>query len=408
MKRKYIPAFLLLMAGAPAAMSGSPFTIHAVRPDGEILSVAEYGKDHTDRPIPSCTEKTGSVRPEERNFQSTVPYSAGPDTSGSSRLLPSVMDSVIFRGILQTVACDFDEADATFRMLETRWPDHPAGYFYRAANLYYKLLDFETDDWKGEFEDLIGKATSLGIRSIDGGASDPWILFYTGSAFGYLGMYQAMTGTMLPGLLNARRGEKYMEMAARADSALYDAQLAIGTYLYWSSKYLRWFFWVPDRREEGMHLARRAVDKGKYSRWIGLNGLGYIFYDMGAFDQAAACFQGGLDRFPGTRFYLWGLADSYFRMGRFQDALNGYEEILASLVMRIPGNGYNEVVCRFKMVKTLMALERFEDALSQCDAILARKTDDKTSGRLKSRIEETQEFRQECLERLGRIQVIRR
>jgi len=218
---------------------------------------------------------------------------------------------------------------------------------------------------------------------------------------------QARTGELLSGFLHARKGLKILKKVIEKDAALYDAYLGTGNYEYWASKYLKWFFWVPDKREQGISATELAVGKGKYCRWIGLNSLGYIYYDDGQYGKAAQCFREGLEQFPDTRFFLWGLADSYFKQLAYKEALKVYSQILTSLNGMSLNNGFNEIVCHFKMLKSQMALEAWEEALIHCNAILERKVEPRIARRLKSRIKTTSKLKKECLEQLGRIRVIR-
>jgi tetratricopeptide (TPR) repeat protein len=318
----------------------------------------------------------------------------------------ALLDSLISRGIHLTVACEFDSAQKIFERIVRCDPESPAGYFYLAANLQYKLLDHETEAWKPEFEDLITRTIEKGRALQKQKKGNMWTAFYIGSAYGYQGLLQARTGALLPGFLNARKGFKILKKLISENPSFYDAYLGTGNYDYWASKYLKWFFWVPDKRKQGIEATEIAVEKGKYCRWIGLNSLGYIYYDNGQYQKAVNCFKRGLNAYPGSRFYLWGLADSFFKQNAFLEALEFYGQILESLKGVSGKNGYNEAICHFKMLKCRMALEEWEAALEHCTFILEQKVDPPVQKRLRSRYRDTEKLKMSCLQHLGRIEVI--
>ena len=161
---------------------------------------------------------------------------------------------------------------------------------------------------------------------------------------------------------------------------------------------MKWLPWVRDEREKGIRLLRKSIDHGSFSRWVGMNSLAWIEYDRESFSKALVLFRRGLRRFPGSRFFLWGTADTCFRLGLYDQAAEGYEDILEIILDMVYNNGFNEAVCRFKLCKTYMADERYVDAIEQCDAILRLDTKPDVAKRLKARVQATEKIREECLE----------
>lgn len=313
---------------------------------------------------------------------------------------PAEVDSLIRGGIDLTFRSRFEEARVRFLRVMERYPAHPVGYFYQAAALQSKMLDYETDLWEEDFLRLAEEGLGLGEAAIEAGGADAWTYFYTGSIYTYKALYRGRTGSIVAGFFSARTGVKYLETAVEMDSTLYDAYLGIGSYKYWASRYMKWLPWVRDEREEGIRLVRRAIDRGSYSRWIGLNSLAWIEYDRAAYADALILFREGLDRFPGSRFFLWGTADTYFRLGQYEHAAEGYAHILDVILGMVYNNGFNEAVCRFKLAKTHMADRRYADAVAQCDVILGLEAEPDVVRRLKGRIQATEKMRQRCLERM--------
>ncbi len=322
----------------------------------------------------------------------------------------SEIDSLILRGLDQTLCCQFDSAENTYQQITDRHPGHPLGYFYQAANLQSKMMDYETDLWEDLFYDYTEKAISLSIQRIDGGDEDPWTYFYLGSAYSYQGFFKAKTGSLLSGFVSASRGIRTFKKVMELDSTLYDTYLGLGNYKYWSGrfyKYLQWLPWIHDEREEGIRMIQISVNQGAFSHWVGLNSLGWIEFDRNNFPAALAIFQRGLEKYPESRFFLWGLADTYFEMEDYSNAIPLYSQLLTSIQAAKLNNGYNETECQIKLAESYYMIEQYETALHLCIQILEKKLDKKIARRLKKQVKMAEEYRKNSAVALGRVKVIR-
>ncbi|MBN2029215.1 tetratricopeptide repeat protein [bacterium] len=315
----------------------------------------------------------------------------------------SPVDSLIIWGIDQTFNSQFDSALTTFQKLIDLHPNHIMGYFYKAAALQFKLLDYETDLWEEEYDDLIEEAIRLGKNQIREGDDDPWIYYYVGNCYGYKGLYQAKHGKFITGFLIARNGLDFMKKALERNQTLYDAYLIVGSYKYWYgrfSKYLNWLPMIHDEREEGIQMVKLAMDKGKFSYWVGLNNLAWIEYDRKNYESAKDLFSKGLVKYPNSRFFLWGVGDTSYRLEDYVAAVEIYEAILVSLQNLNENSDYNEIVCRFKLVQTYLGQKNFEKALLHCNVILNKKVDEDVAKRIQSRREKTEEYQKQCIQHL--------
>jgi len=313
------------------------------------------------------------------------------------------MDSLIHRGIDQTFFCQFDSALNSFKELTDAYPDHMVGYFYQAATLQTKMMDYETDLWEVEFYRLMNRSLELGEKQLDLGSDDPWIHFYMGSAYSYRGFYQAKSGSIIKGFFSAKKGLRYLKKVLELDSTLYDAHMGLGSYEYWSSSYLSWLPWIRDKRKEGIEKVRLSIEQGTFSYWVGLNNFAWIEYDRENYDKALSIFQTGLDQYPNSRFFIWGIADCYFKLEQWEKAVDVYEELLLQILNGEVNNGYNEGEIRKKLFLANFELKKFEESYRYCKAILDRKVDKKIERRLKEHRQLAEEYRMLCLEKLGRV-----
>jgi len=296
------------------------------------------------------------------------------------------LDSMICRGIDQTIMCRFDSALATFSRVRDARPGHSAGYFYLAATIQSRMMDYERNDSADDFYRLIDKAISLGEDSASSEDTGAWHLFYLGSSYMYKGMFQVKTGSMLAGFISAKKGTAMLRRAVEQDSALWDAFLGIGNYAYWSGrfyKYLKWLPWISDQREQGLAMLNTAVEKATFSRWIAINSLAWVEYDRGNYFKALSMFRQGERRYPKSRFFTWGIADCLFRLNDYKSALFAYEELLKDVQENTPNWGYNEAEILKKMLLSCFGLKLYEQCEKHAQAILSLKCPPDVQKRIK-------------------------
>ncbi len=310
------------------------------------------------------------------------------------------VDSLIQQGIDQTFQSEFDSALSTFNEVINRIPDHLAGYFYVAATYQSMMMDYETDAWEETFMSKIDSAIEMGRALVDVDNPDPWTQYYLGSCYNYKGLYQAKSGSLVPGFVSARKGLRYLRKAVESEPSLNDCFLGLGSFDYWSGrfyKYLDWMPWFEDERERGVNRVRQAIEQSIYSRWVSINGLAWIEYDRQNYKEALRLFLMGLDKYSGSRYFLWGAADTQFRLKNYDDAARRYEALLMSIQKSPMTNGYNEIVCRFKLVRTYMGSRRLDEAVVHCGAILQKQVDENVEKRVKKRRDQTKKYKKEIL-----------
>ncbi|HDQ44617.1 MAG TPA: tetratricopeptide repeat protein [bacterium] len=318
----------------------------------------------------------------------------------AQRPFGAVTDALIRKGIEMTIRSEFDSALVLFEAIEAEIPDHPVGAFYRAATLQSAMMDYETDRWKSEFLETVDRAIRLGEACLSQTAPDAWLRFYLGNAYGYKGLFLAQSGSFIPGFRNAQKGVGLLEEAVRQDSTLWDACLMIGNYKYWAGKFyklLRWLPFIRDERKLGIALIRQSIEKGAFSKWVGLSSLGWIEYDRKDYTAALEAFLEGLSRFPESRFYLWGAGACYQQIGRWEEAIRIHEILLESIRNGALNNGYNEAECRKKLMAAYAATGNCGAALEQAEAILALEVEETVRKRIQEHRKEAEKVQKQCI-----------
>ena len=138
------------------------------------------------------------------------------------------------------------------------------------------------------------------------------------------------------------------------------------------------------------------MENGIYSEWTAVNDLTWILIDYDKLDAALTLAKRGEAQFPESRFFLWPLAEVYFKSGAYSESIGIYQRILNSLSEAPHNNHYNEVVCHLHIAEAYFATQRYEVAASHCRSLLQLPLDDEVRTRAKKKIKRALKLQEEC------------
>lgn len=289
------------------------------------------------------------------------------ESSASQTWLDSCTDSIIQQGIRLSIQHDYFQAEQIFQQLIQRHPHHPVGYFFLAATIQSKMMDYESDRWSEHFHRYIKLAIDVAENNSNQG-QDLWASFYHGSALCYLAFYEGRKGDFLKAINHGFSGIAILKKIVKINPEFHDAYFGIGSYQYWRSQKTRMLNWLPlisDDRAKGIELVRRTVEHGRYTRYVAMNELIWILLDAGRADEAYTWALCGLEQFPQSRFFLWGAAKSAFAMQDYSTAVAHFQRLLASILNSPSDNDYNEFLCRLKLAQCYEKLGELTQAAQQ-------------------------------------------
>jgi tetratricopeptide (TPR) repeat protein len=311
------------------------------------------------------------------------------------------VDSLILSGTEQSLRHDYAAAESTFKKLIDLDTNHPQGYFYLAATIQAKMMDFETDLWEKEFYKYIDETEQHCKELIETNNQNGWAYFYLGSAGCYRSFHESKKKEYLTAVRHGLAGVAALKKALQIDSTITEAYFGIGSFNYWRSKATHYLNWLPllnDQRQVGIDMVKRAAYKSKYIHYAAYNELIWIFIDTGQPSEALKWARLGLSHAQDSRFFLWGAAKSHFLMKQYSEALLFYNQILNSVEKEALNNHYNEILCRYKMAQCYYQLKKNEETLALCDQILATSiAEPAVQKRLKSMICGAQELKLKVL-----------
>jgi len=251
-------------------------------------------------------------------------------------------------------------------------------HFYLAATLNSKMTHFESLDGADQFNNAIDKTLHLVEEELDNSkdltdSQKAELLFYKGSAYGYRAFFQGNNGNFMAAVSNGIKSIGALNQTLEIDSTLYGAYLGIGVYKYWRYsrlKFISWLPFVPDDREEGIAMIKKAIASDSLSRYMAMHQLVYILLDYGRYEEAKHFAKKIVEKYPDSQFMWWANAHAYFKSENFSEAKASYLK-LSSLIMKDKDRNISHLLkCKYKLALVYKELHDFKACKKQCESIL--------------------------------------
>ena len=101
------------------------------------------------------------------------------NSSAQGKLEPA-LDSAVAKGIDYILKQEYGRADSIFCDVINRYPNHPAGFLYRAAVMQAYTIDFDVPIERVKFDSLLECGRNAASRVLS-----PWREYFLGTADGY-------------------------------------------------------------------------------------------------------------------------------------------------------------------------------------------------------------------------------
>lgn len=292
-----------------------------------------------------------------RMIPAVLLFACSPFLHGQAKLENTRLHALVMQGIDLTWKQDFGAADSLFQVLSREFPDHPAGFVYRAGLKLTFAEDHEILLDRSEFDSLLDVGREKARTMLSNGPDAKWGEFFLGTADGSDSYARVYRGDWLGGVAKGLASVGGFERALKLDSSMIDAYAGIGAFSYWRSKKTEYFNWIPfvgDARPMAFRMLQKTADHGSYNRFTALSMLSAVYLDAGMYEQAADCARRGLSQYPENRTFLWALSTIFDRTASYAEAGRSYARLLASIAKDPAANAYNEFVARLNLAESLM------------------------------------------------------
>lgn len=251
----------------------------------------------------------------------------------------TLSDASFTKGIEAMHNLDFEEARRRFEEVKQRFPDHPAGQYYLAANLFLRTLtkpsrllpllsslsgsktfggnpeDKVDQDTVQRFRALTRQASLLAKARLERDSRDTVALYFLGAT---LGLNAAFKGTLEGSVVGAMRDgssgvDKQRELL-KLDPNYHDAELSIGLYDYTVGalplpvKVLAAIANVRGSKKRGLETLERVGREGHLERYISKLILVTLYKREKRYTEALERTRELTARYP--RSYLFKLAEA--------------------------------------------------------------------------------------------------
>ena len=328
------------------------------------------------------------------------------NASAQTTLPDEKLHALIVQGIDLTWKQYYSQADSIFGKVISLFPNHPAGYAYRAGVMQTIAVDHELSVDQVRLDSLLVLAKEKSKLLIDaGGADAKWGYFYLATAEGCDSYSRVYRGDWMGGALRGVAAFSAFKDAISQDSGLVDAYAGIGGFYYWRSRKTEHFNWLPfvgDDRPKALPMLMKTAEHGVYNRFTALSMLVAISSDAGEYDKAIAFAREGLRTYPSNQVFLWGLTTALEKKGDVRGAVDAFEVLLKSLQDEHGANAYNELVCHLNLGRLRLSIGDTAAAKSELGKVESRHAVD-FPAHLRERVEKKLDQAKELLQKMGAV-----
>jgi tetratricopeptide (TPR) repeat protein len=231
-------------------------------------------------------------------------------------------------GIERNFAGDFEGANAIWRQLRERFPDHPAAPVLEVDTLYWQQLFDELDT---RYDAAIERGGREGVS-----LAEAWLAshgesaegeYYLGRALLHLCHLDGVRGRILRAGRRGERAREHLEHALALDPAFVDARYPLGlydTYVALLSHWSRWLGFLPfvpsGDREAGLQYLEETARAGGLHRLEAALALANVrIYFEPEPGSAVATMRDLHARFPRNALLHFELIEALFAAGRYDE-----------------------------------------------------------------------------------------
>lgn len=145
-------------------------------------------------------------------------------------------DSLINTGINQIYYIEFEEAQKTFDLVQKDYPKHPAGKFFDAMIVWWKImLDMDNEEYDDIFEDKLDDEIDFCDDLLDENDKNVDAIFFKGGALGFRGRLFSIRQEWFSAALDGKDALPLVNEAYEIDPTNEDVKLGFGIYNYYAA-----------------------------------------------------------------------------------------------------------------------------------------------------------------------------
>ncbi|PID57490.1 MAG: hypothetical protein CR986_09115 [Ignavibacteriae bacterium] len=263
-------------------------------------------------------------------------------------------DSLIAKGINKVYNIKFDEAEKIFLEVERKYPKHPAGKFFDAMIVWWKIaLDQNNEKYDDLFEDKLENVIDFCDDLLDEDENNVDAIFFKGGALGFRGRLYSIRQNWFDAALDGKEALPLVYRAYEIDSTNEDVKLGFGIYNYYAEaipeKYPfikpTMIFFPDGDKSKGIKQLETAAQKAKYaaieSKYFLLN----LYYQFEEEHNKAFIYAEELhNMFPDNPTFEKYYGRIFVKRGDYTKAATVFSDIKNKYSRRL--SGYTDVLLR--------------------------------------------------------------
>lgn len=279
-----------------------------------------------------------------------------------AKMLPKEIHDLALSSLHNVYSEKFKNAESDAKRIIKKFPDHPAGYFFYAAVLNYKMEFLQSEKFENEFYKYCDLAISKGEELLARHPDDAWVNFFIAGANGSKGKYEARYEKWVTAFKHGWRGVVIFREMLENNTGIEDALYGIGTYDYWRSAKTKMMWWLPgieDKREISIKILYDLKSKGVYVRESATLDLLEILNNEKRYDEVITIADEFLKIYPSNLKCYWEKGKAEIGKEEHTAAEKTFNHILNRIQAEIFENNYNAVLCHCYLLRIYFAQKRY-------------------------------------------------
>ncbi|MBK7980414.1 MAG: hypothetical protein IPK06_10570 [Ignavibacteriae bacterium] len=183
-------------------------------------------------------------------------------------------DSLLNLGVSQIYNMKFGEAEKTFLKVQKDFPKHPAGKFFDAMIVWWKIMiDQDNEEYDDLFEDKLENVIDFCDDLLDENEKNVDAIFFKGGSLGFRGRLYSIRQKWFDAALDGKEALPLVYEAYEIDPKNEDVKLGFGIYNYYAEaipeKYPfikpAMLFIPKGDKKKGIEQLKAAAQKAKYA-----------------------------------------------------------------------------------------------------------------------------------------------
>lgn len=266
----------------------------------------------------------------------------------------SQYDKLVKQGVNQIYNLDFDEAQKTFAQFKSEFPKHPAGNFFEAMVIWWRInLDMDNEKYDKELLKKLDQTIDYCDELIDKNEEDADAIFFKGGALGFRGLLYSIRESWFNAAGDGSKALPLVKKVYNLDPSNVDAQLGFGIYNYFSAALPQKYpvvkplmvFLPKGDKAKGIKQLEYVARSGKYANIESKYTLLKIYHQFeNDIDKSMEYAESLFNDFPNNTVFHRYLGQIHIKKNGYLRASEIFEDIYERCNKKMVG--YNERVKR--------------------------------------------------------------